>query len=171
MNLWFLSDTHLGHANIIRYCNRPFKTLEEMDSTIINNWNQRVKKDDMVLFVGDFCFTKSSEASNSYKNAFVHYRNQLNGNIIFIKGNHDKNNHIKSVIENMTIIYGGQRIFLTHNPMYANPKIYLNLCGHVHDKYKIKRMDDYIIINLSVEQWGYKPIAINEILAAIKHDQ
>ena len=87
MNIWFWSDTHLGHWNIVKYCGRPFKTLEEMDTTIIKNFNDRVEEDDLVFFLGDFCMKTSSEASDAPKKAFEYYRNQLKcKNIIFIKG-------------------------------------------------------------------------------------
>ena len=56
VNTFFTSDTHFGHANIIKYCNRPFSSLEEMNSTIIRNWNEMVKPEDTVFFLGDFCF-------------------------------------------------------------------------------------------------------------------
>ena len=59
MKYWFTADTHLGHQNIIKYCNRPFKTLDEMDTAIIRNWNERVDPDDTVLVLGDFCFRNS----------------------------------------------------------------------------------------------------------------
>ena len=59
MKNWFSSDYHLGHANIIKYCERPFVDVEEMSATIIKNHNQRVKKEDTVFFLGDFCFRNS----------------------------------------------------------------------------------------------------------------
>ena len=59
MNLWFTSDTHFGHENIIKYCKRPFKSLEHMNMEIIRRWNERVQPDDMVIFAGDFCFRNS----------------------------------------------------------------------------------------------------------------
>jgi len=57
---WFTSDTHFGHFNIIEYCNRPFKTVDEMNSKLIRFWNERVKPDDIVYFLGDFCFKNTS---------------------------------------------------------------------------------------------------------------
>ena len=58
-----------------------------MDETIIKNWNTKVKDEDIVFFLGDFCLSKSSEAPNSRKDAFEYYRSQLKGDIIFFKGN------------------------------------------------------------------------------------
>ena len=59
MNIWFTSDLHLGHGNIIKYCNRPFKDIEHMNRALIDNWNSRVKLNDVVFHVGDFCFKNS----------------------------------------------------------------------------------------------------------------
>ena len=59
MNYWFTSDPHYGHGNIIKYCKRPFKSVEEMNKTLIKNHNERVKPEDMVFMAGDFCFRNS----------------------------------------------------------------------------------------------------------------
>ena len=53
---YFTSDLHLGHRNIIRLCNRPFATIEEMDETLIRNWNAKVTNGDTVYILGDFCY-------------------------------------------------------------------------------------------------------------------
>jgi len=61
MNYWWTSDYHFSHFNIIRYCNRPFKTVEEMNETIIRKHNERVKPKDTVFFLGDFIFKGGKE--------------------------------------------------------------------------------------------------------------
>ena len=88
-SVWFTSDLHFGHKNIIKYCNRPFDSVEHMDQMMIDNWNAVVDSGDKVFMLGDFCFGDLSQWENYY--------HQLNGNIILIKGNHDKiqDNQIK----------------------------------------------------------------------------
>lgn len=54
MKKWFIAVTHFSHTNIIRYANRPFATIEEMDCSLIANWNSSVCMDDQVYFLGDF---------------------------------------------------------------------------------------------------------------------
>lgn len=54
MNKWFIADTHFSHFNIIRYTGRPFSNVEEMDQTLIRNWNSLVEDEDLVFFLGDF---------------------------------------------------------------------------------------------------------------------
>ena len=169
MQIFFISDTHFSHTNIIKYCNRPFKTVQEMDLVMIRKWNERVKKGDTVFHLGDFCFSRSTEAPEAFKgDIFNYFKQQLNGELIAIRGNHDNHNKCKSIIENMTIYYGGKRIFMTHNPKYAREDM-LNFVGHVHEKWKIKRIGKTgIMVNLSVEINDYKPITINEIFSKIE---
>ena len=59
--VFFTSDTHFYHGNIIRFCNRPFKDVEMMNETIISNWNNTVGQDDIVFHLGDFCLGGSAE--------------------------------------------------------------------------------------------------------------
>lgn len=61
MRRFIISDTHFGHANIIDYCNRPFRDVFDMDETLIRNWNEVVGKDDLVYHLGDFAFHKDKE--------------------------------------------------------------------------------------------------------------
>jgi calcineurin-like phosphoesterase family protein len=178
MNLWFTADTHFGHANIIEYCKRPFKSLEEMNSKLIKNWNERVKEDDMVIFLGDFCFKNSSDRGEGVDFNWRHYREQLNGEIVFLKGNHDGNNSLNTKIKNLVIEYGGEKFFCTHDPADVNVEYKINLCGHVHEVWKINsiagfnnshsRVAETIIVNVGVDQWDFRPIKMEEILEAVK---
>ena len=83
-NLFFTSDTHFYHGNIIRFCNRPFKSVEMMNETIISNWNNTVGQDDIVFHLGDFCLGGSAEWNKIL--------DRLNGKIYLIMGNHDLKN-------------------------------------------------------------------------------
>jgi calcineurin-like phosphoesterase family protein len=77
--IFFTSDTHFGHANIIRYTGRPFKDVDEMDKTLINNWNSIVTDKDIVYHLGDFSFGPATK-----------YMKELNGTKYFVRGNHEK---------------------------------------------------------------------------------
>jgi len=84
---WFTSDLHLGHFNIIRYCKRPFSTVEEMDNTIIDNINDRVSINDTLYIMGDFAFTK--ERSRWFE-VWREYRNRIHcKHVVLVCGNHD----------------------------------------------------------------------------------
>jgi calcineurin-like phosphoesterase family protein len=166
MNIYHWSDPHFGHERLIDYVNSPFKNIKEKDSTIINNFNSKVKEDDFCICYGDFCFGKSNEAPNSQKKAFEYYRNQLKcKNIIFIRGSHDKNNGVKTPIRSLVITMGGKWINCVHNPKEARGDFFFNFCGHWHGKYGkfIKLTDKSTIVDLSVENWDYFPIEYNEI--------
>ena len=81
MTVWFTSDTHFGHANIIGYSQRPFASIEEMDAVLICNWNARVGPQDEVWHLGDFTF-RSEKAADLYLK-------RLNGRKHLVWGNHD----------------------------------------------------------------------------------
>ena len=74
--------THFGHTNIIRFCKRPWKTVEEMDNALIQNWNSVVGENDIVFHLGDFAFAPNWR----WKELLV----KLNGRIYLIMGNHDE---------------------------------------------------------------------------------
>ena len=80
--IYFISDTHFYHSNIIKYFNRHFKDVNEMNETIINNWNSIIKEDDTIYHLGDFCLSNDDEIKSIF--------NRLNGNKILIRGNHDR---------------------------------------------------------------------------------
>ncbi len=80
--LWFTADHHFGHGNIIRFCGRPFANVEEMNETLIANWNKVVRPQDTVYHLGDLFLLPSGEAKK--------IRARLNGTICLIRGNHER---------------------------------------------------------------------------------
>lgn len=169
MNYWFTSDYHLGHKNIIAYCNRPFKSLQHMNETIIKNHNARVKPEDIVFHIGDFCFRNTSNKGEGIRINSLEWEQRLNGKIIHIKGNHDKNNSTKAIISGCIINHCGQKCFLTHRPEDYCKDFKYNLVGHIHEKWKIKRINKNILINVGVDVWGFRPHTLQELFNATRN--
>ena len=170
MKYYFASDYHLGHANIIKYCRRPFIDVDDMNNTIIRNHNNRVHPEDLVFFLGDFCFKNSpgGKKGEGLTHKSRHYLEQLKGNFIFVKGNHDRNNSVKTIIERMVINYGGKRINMVHNPEHADFNFDINFCGHVHQNWECRRMRSgekfTDLINVSCDVWAFKPVSFEELM-------
>lgn len=129
-NIWMIGDPHFYHKNIIEYENRPFSSVDEMNNTLINNWNSRVKRRDKIFVLGDFCFGASSHAEEILRN--------LSGYKVLIMGNHDTlspKSFLKAGFDEVyrhPIIYDGFYI-LSHEPMYVNSNMpYANIFAHVH---------------------------------------
>ena len=89
--LFFTADTHFNHANIIKFCNRPFKSVEQMNETLITNWNSVISEDDIVFHLGDFCLGGAAE--------WTKLLDRLNGKIYLILGNHDLKNFRQGFIQ------------------------------------------------------------------------
>lgn len=170
VNTWFTSDTHFGHENIIKYTYRPFKNQNEMNNEIIRRWNERVQPGDIVYFLGDFCFrnTDGGKSGEGTTTRYEEFRKQLNGDIVFVLGNHDYNNGLKSKINSLVLEFGGMEVFCCHNPADAHPDYKLNLCGHVHEKWKSQERKIFgkktFIINVGTDQWDFRPISIQDVL-------
>jgi calcineurin-like phosphoesterase family protein len=80
MAIFFTADNHFGHANIIKYCNRPFADVDAMNAGMVEAWNAVVQPADTVYVIGDFAF---------HKRLHVQYLPMLNGRKILVRGNHD----------------------------------------------------------------------------------
>lgn len=129
--LYFSSDTHFGHANIIKYCKRPFRNIEEMDEKIIENWNSVVNDSDTVYHLGDF----------SFRDPYL-YRKRLKGMIVLIRGNHDfrylkqiEKKVFESVHDLLSIKVEDTVIVLCHYAMRVWHKSHFNsfhIYGHSH---------------------------------------
>ena len=169
-NLWFTADTHFGHENIIKYCQRPFKDAKHMNEVLVRNWNERVKDEDTVIFLGDFCFrnTPGGKEGEGETNKASFYLNQLNGQKVLVQGNHDRNNTLNTKITALEIEYGGQLIYCVHNPVDFDSKYSINLCAHVHKNWEMKKWGSSYLVNVGVDVWDYRPISFEEIQKRIK---
>lgn len=156
---WFTADTHFDHANIIKYCGRPFKSVQIMNDTLVRNWNSRVKENDIVIFLGDFAFKGESPDK---------WLSLLNGHITFVRGNHDKNNSLNTRIISLIINLANRYWFCIHNPEKFNQDFKYNLVGHVHEKWRIKKKKKSYLVNTGVDVWNFHPVDINEILKALE---
>ncbi|MDD5356122.1 MAG: hypothetical protein PHY56_06270 [Candidatus Omnitrophica bacterium] len=171
--IWLTADLHLGHANIIKYCNRPFKDVEEMDKTLIRKWNERVKPEDTIIHVGDFCFKNSAggKIGEGGLNNAAYYQAQLKGNIVFIKGNHDSHNSLRTKIKSLILEYGNDYYFVIHDPNNANIDYKFNLVGHIHNQWQIitapfdyAMADKCILYNVGVDVHNFYPVSMQEII-------
>jgi calcineurin-like phosphoesterase family protein len=166
MSKWFFTaDLHLGHSNIIKYCKRPFldyhdlqicdlikkglvpasdlkindDAVQDMDTTIIDNINSKVDKDDNLVIVGDFCLSKSSHNRKTIQS----YRDRITcKNIYLIYGNHDHRSACQDVFtacyENYLFKIDGQQIFTSHYPCRSWDRASHGawmIYGHVHNIY------------------------------------
>ena len=153
---YFTSDTHFGHTEMIEYTMRPFSSVEQMNIALMRNINERVKVDDTLFILGDFAF----------KGLGKNYHDQINcKNVVFVVGNHDWNNGVKSKITGVLIHAGGRDIWLAHDPKDTQPDFELNLCGHVHKLWKGFEMNGAFLVNVGVDVWNYRPVELNEVLS------
>jgi len=155
---WFISDPHFDHTNIIKYCDRPFQTTEEMNEVILQNWNGTIEPNDLVFFVGDMSFGRGSKRPKWWLA-------QLNGRKIYLKGSHDHG--IRSTTEGLDSVLfvsdavivrlADESVYVVHDP-WEIPRWWRGwaIHGHVHNNrphldWKWRR------INVSVEVVNYRP--------------
>ena len=132
---YYISDLHLCHAAIIRFDQRPFDGLTEMEDEIVKRWNDRVTAKDTVYILGDFCWTTASE--------WIRILGRLKGRKVLIRGNHDPRKiggqlakMFDDIKDYKEIVDDGRVVCMSHFPMLfyrhsQNENTYM-LCGHVH---------------------------------------
>lgn len=173
MNTTFLvSDHHFSHKNLLTFKRddgtplRPFTTVEEMDSYMIEKHNSVVGKDDKVYFVGDVCF---------HVRDLDRIMPQLNGRKILIKGNHDqlKVSQYQRYFKDIRAYDRLDTCILGHIPIHPDSlggKTSLQIHGHTHYR-NVTMIDaggnkviDKRYFNVSVENINYTPISFDQIL-------
>lgn len=159
MTIWFTSDTHFGHTNIIKHCARPFSTAEEMDVDLIARWNAVVRPDDEVWHLGDFAYRNAK--------AVASYLSRLNGRIHLIHGNHDSaaTKALAAWASSQPfaeIKLDGTRISLMHYAMRVWPASHhgaLHFFGHSHGSLPGDRQS----CDVGVDAWDFRPVSLDEI--------
>ena len=147
---------HLGHKNIIKYSDRPFKSVEEMDTEIINRFNSVVKSDDTVYDLGDLCLSN-----------FNVYKYRFNGTLIRIKGSHDRDIKEPRMMvvtpENLFDEYRNPiSITLCHYAMRSWERSHYatwHLYGHHHGK-----LPPYgLSFDVGVDCWNFYPVSLDQV--------
>jgi calcineurin-like phosphoesterase family protein len=181
---FFTGDLHFGHKNVLTFDNRPFATVDEMDAELIRRWNNKVGKGDLVYVLGDLIWkSRNNDAPALIKS--------LNGQIILIKGNHDRflhNSKAKAALAGIkdyddicvTLEDGTQRrVIISHYfiPMYIGHRynaIHLHAHSHFSDEAdfeidfaeQLNRMGcKNEIYNVGCMYWNYEPVTLDEIIA------
>lgn len=180
--IWFTSDLHFGHANILKFCNRPWETTDEMNADLIKNWNSVVKPDDLVFDLGDFAFASNSKWKDLLS--------QLNGHHYLILGNHDITRWpgdktmelFEGVSHQMILKIDGRTVYLNHYPylcfggVWRRPEhaVY-QLFGHVHSGPNCEGADTNRLVNLfpyqydvGVDNNNYTPVSWEQVKEIIQ---
>lgn len=169
-NTFFVSDTHFGHSNIIRYSSRPFNDVNEMNEGLIENWNRTVKPDDVVYHLGDFAFMPLDP--------FKKVLNRLNGKIWVVLGNHDRvitdnqralllhgkiariDNYleIKAAGRSFVLFHYGQRVW--HRSHHSS----IHLYGHSHGSLPPFGLSVDVGVDCKEITSEYRPVSVDEVI-------
>lgn len=159
---WYTSDTHFDHTKVIEYSNRPFNSVEEMNETMIAEWNARVQPNHDVYHNGDFAFSKNPDQ----------FLCRLNGRKHLIIGNHDAektiNSHLwESVQPYLEVNDNKVKIILCHYAMRVWNKSHygsIMLYGHSHGSLPGNSQS----LDIGVDCWDYRPVSLEEIQARLR---
>jgi calcineurin-like phosphoesterase family protein len=168
---WYTADQHHGHKNIIRQCNRPWKSIDRMDRDIITNMNDALKPGDTLHHIGDFCWF-GPDRMHFYETLMRKYRDDVTHHLIL--GNHDELNPFKYVKLGFASIHTslkidsafGHTFILNHDPCVHDivKDIGILICGHIHGLFKIAHRT----INVGVDVWDFKPVSEETLITLVE---
>lgn len=165
--IWFTSDTHYWHSNIIRHCDRPFEHSYQMNEALIRRHNEMVDPDDTVFHLGDFAFASQRQ--------IIDILNRLNGHYYMLRGNHDKwmrgfegHERIEWIKDYHEMRHDG--LVLCHYPLGSwngmrNGSVMLH--GHCHGNYEYSYPNSKKcgkIIDVGVDSHDYRPISLRRVM-------
>ena len=168
---YFVADIHFFHKNIIPNCSRPFKSIEDMNNTIIENWNKTIQSHDEVYILGDMLYQANIDQVNDTLK-------KLNGKKYLIIGNHDDYIFHKNFINQFEWIkdyhvfkYHKREIILFHYPILewcGKHRNSIHLFGHVHNDSNFNtQLLGKNALNVGVDVIGYTPISIEQVIDKI----
>ena len=172
---YFVADLHFGHSNIIKLCNRPYSSIEEMNEAFISNWNKKIKKRaDTVYIVGDFAWEKAQP---------LEFLKWLNGRKVLITGNHDKkwlksfdcSEYFEQIVPYLEIRSNNVDITLCHYPMlewknsrkFGSKKLGFHVHGHIHNRYREEYKSLFLLphaLNAGVDVNDFSPVTFDELI-------
>lgn len=181
--VFFTSDLHFRHGNIIKYCNRPFETVQEQTEKLIENWNKTVPDTAIVFILGDFAFASKNQQKTILQ--------KLTGKKYLVLGNHDQNipeeefEGIYDLVEvSIKVGENWETFILSHRPLLcwegSDKGVYM-LSGHIHSSNIRKEgcqngdielwetMAGRLCWDVGVDNNDYKPISVEEVLEKIKN--
>lgn len=157
--IWLIGDTHFSHQKIIEYCNRPFRTVEEMNEILIKNWNSCIGKNDVVIMMGDFALCG--------KEKIIEIGNKLKGRKHLLLGNHDGGSNDTYRAAGFEYIYKypillDEKYIISHYPQKIFSDGYINIHAHTHNNPTFSHFTKNSFCT-SVELNNYKPILFEDI--------
>lgn len=174
---FFTSDQHFGHHNIIRFCDRPFRSVDEMDAAIIDAWNATITNADEVYVLGDFAMKVSLGRVGEIVRSLRGHAKHL------IMGNHDRHkahHYVKAgfttarrgeILESRHRVNGETiPLYLQHHPVFKvmpeRGHDHWILCGHVHQRWTIQ--ENQRLLNVGVDVHNFKPISEARVVEMIQ---
>jgi calcineurin-like phosphoesterase family protein len=167
---WYVSDLHFGHKAVIKYCNRPFDSVESMDEHLIDRWNSHVNSPDNVHVLGDFSFYDPEQTSQILQ--------RLNGNKVLIRGNHDNSRDVGCQVGWVRVAHyyenrhDNVKVILSHFPFMSWNKMHhgsYHFHGHSHgsldypESLREARIFDVGVDNLAKHFGEYRPVSWQEL--------
>jgi calcineurin-like phosphoesterase family protein len=172
---FFTSDHHFGHTNILKFCNRPFESIEEMNETLIHKWNEKISPDDEVYYLGDFAMTKDNALVASILD-------RLHGTKYLIVGNHEGAalNHRKRFkwikdyhelkVQDADAQNGVQTIILFHYALrewHGDFRGTWHLYGHSHGT--LPDIEEQLAFDIGVDCHHFYPLSYQEVKQIVKN--
>ncbi len=167
-NIFFISDTHFGHANILTFKGqnglpiRDFHNVHEMDEHMIERWNSVVRPQDKIYHLGDVTMARQLGPD------FARIINRLNGHKRLVRGNHDvaPTREYLRWFEEVYACRVLDRIMFTHIPIhpFSLERFVGNAHGHIHERQAFGPK----YLNLSVEAVNYTPVSLEDIKKRLK---